>query len=138
MSTRSSITVKLPNGKYVGIYCHFDGYVEGPHGVGYKLVKYYNSQRRASNLVKLGHISILGRFIKTKKPHDYENQRKGITVAYHRDRGEDYSRAEGDSWSEVVQTIAGAYAYLFEDGQWFVSRRYGNTPPVPVADLLQE
>lgn len=135
MSTRSSITVKLPNGKYVGIYCHFDGYVENP-GVGYMLLKHYNSMRRATNLVALGDISVLGRFLTTKRPHDFENPCKGVTIAYHRDRGDDFRRSEGYTWSAVKQTIGGAYDYLFEDGLWYVSRRYGNTTKMPLAELL--
>jgi hypothetical protein len=122
MATRSSITIKLADGKYEGIYCHFDGY---PDGVGKTLLKYYNTKKRVRKLVKLGSTSILGRFIQTSRRHDFDHPVKNVTVAYARDRGEDYFVATGWSWESVKGQFGASYDYLYEDDRWYVSARYG-------------
>ncbi len=74
MATRSRIGIQNPDGSVNSIYCHFDGY---PEGVGTTLKDYYSDRDKLQQLIELGDISELG--------EDLVN-----TVAYHRDRDEDY------------------------------------------------
>jgi hypothetical protein len=54
--TRSFIATATPNG-YRGIYCLWDGYLEG---VGAILQQYYTDPTKLDQLIRLGDISSLG------------------------------------------------------------------------------
>jgi hypothetical protein len=86
MATRSFIGIQNPDGSVRGVYCHFDGYLEG---VGSVLKSHYVDHQKVNSLVDLGGLSSLGREIGEK--HDFDSPRyadySGCT-AYHRDRGE--------------------------------------------------
>jgi len=104
MSTRSTISIKEGN-KVRTVYCHWDGYLSG---VGQTLLNHYDDKETINELIDLGSISSLkedvrrkkGKFytigygdnLKTAKEsdvHDFENAFNNVTIAYHRDRGED-------------------------------------------------
>jgi hypothetical protein len=58
--------------------------------------------------------------------HSYDKPFAGVTVAYVRDRGEDWddcrplvSESEEAYWSSDI----GFYGYLFKDGVWFVKSK---------------
>lgn len=121
MSTRSVIAVKLPNGKYQGVYCHDDGY---PSGVGSVLLKHYNSFERAKALTDLGHLSALYPSTDAPTGHNFDQRVSGYTVAYHRDRGDELDIATGRTFNAVRKKIDHNWAYVFEDGQWFVTNPY--------------
>lgn len=99
MSTRSNIWIKLSNedskkyaSKYIGIYCYYDGYVEG---IGRSLLEYYNSYEDALNLALKGNLS----FLDGKNVKAYE---------------EEYSL------SDNIFPIGGPDCiYLFKNGKWF-------------------
>lgn len=92
-------------GDYIGIYCHWDGYVED--GVGETLKKYFNDYETALNLIVGGFCS-------------------GISNGYVRH----YANRNGSRWryikpiqgtfDKVYGEIYGRYDYLFEDGVWKV------------------
>jgi hypothetical protein len=114
MSTRSAIITKQPDGTYAGIYCHFDGYVEG---VGKMLLDHYQDAEKVSQLVALGDISTLGRRVSPVGPHSFRSPEDGTTVAYMRDRGETGCPAKtGATVNEVASSIG--HVYVFEDGAW--------------------
>ena len=46
MSTRSRIGILNDDGSVTSIYCHSDGYAEGPHCVGYKLEMFWGESVR--------------------------------------------------------------------------------------------
>jgi hypothetical protein len=77
MATRSRIAIENQDGTVTSIYCHFDGYIDG---VGKTLQENYNTREKMEQLIALGDISSLGKTIEE-------------TVAYHRDRGEEFHRA---------------------------------------------
>ena len=56
MSTRSRIGILLPDDSILSVYHHFDGY---PEGLGVKLVDYYNTYEKASELIDGGNMSNL-------------------------------------------------------------------------------
>lgn len=108
MSTRSRIAYELPNGSIRSIYCHSDGYLEGPHGVGHMLHTYYQNPQAVHNLVAQGDRSSL-------QGPDGEG----------RVYGGDSSTAVHPNlafWAETYEE----YNYLFNcDGEWYVTRQYG-------------
>lgn len=103
MSTKSIISNEKGS-----IYCHWDGY---PTGVGKMLLEHYQDADKVNRLIALGNISYLEKEVETEKEHSFDCPAKGVTVAYHRDRGEEFSTGEG--WS-------GDFAYHFEDGVWYI------------------
>jgi len=125
MSTRSLIGICDKEGHCKAIYCHWDGYIEYN---GVVLNEFYNTAEKVEELLALGNISSLG-----EKPnpdptcvHNFDTPQKGVTVAYHRDRGEElqpateyetFSALEKDgetSWAEFL------YVFDMNTGMWLV------------------
>lgn len=104
MSTRSNIAIQRKDGTRTGIYCHFDGYIEG---VGVTLQLAYNTAEKVEELLKLGNISTLGYYTESRDTNE------NGTIAYHRDRGEDL-----EFWDTEQE-----FNYLFDewDGVWYVT-----------------
>jgi hypothetical protein len=120
MSTRSAIIEKLPNGRYRGIYCHFDGY---PEGVGAVLAEHYTDPAKVSRLIELGAISACYERVEPtgKREHTFDNPEEGTTIAYHRDRGEEKHGPRDGSLKDVVASIGhNGYVYVF-DGAWLLN-----------------
>ena len=131
MSTRSLIGVKQPDETIKYVYCHFDGY---PEGVGKMLMQHYNSLERANAIIALGGISYLepklepdtelapcaNPYYGGEVRHSFETPHKGVTVAYHRDRGEGLCIDECFSEKHYWHTADWDYKYLFKEGRWFV------------------
>jgi hypothetical protein len=108
MSTRSAIIAK-EGGNYWGVYCHNDGYLSG---VGKTLYENYNDLIKIHTLLELGSLSVLG-----------ENLHSGYTIAYHRDRGEEYfGPVKGKTIINVAKKIDhNGYVYVYEaNGTWMV------------------
>lgn len=104
MSTRSNIAIKRKDGTRTGIYCHFDGYIEG---VGVTLQLAYNTAEKVEELLKLGNISALGYYTESRDTNE------NGTIAYHRDRGETL-----EFWDNEQE-----FNYLFDEweGVWYVT-----------------
>ena len=83
MSTRSNIGIRNADGTIKYIYCHFDGY---PEHNGKILTENYTNINRVNELLKLGDLSVLGKFIGEKQ--DFDNRVRDYCLAYGRDRGE--------------------------------------------------
>lgn len=117
MATRGSITVKLPNGKYRSVYTHWDSY---PKHNGKILLENYNTQELAEELVEGGDISSLGKQVSTDLPHSFTNPQSDVTVYYHRDRGEEMTRNDFDSFEAAMIMKRNEYNYLFQEGSWYL------------------
>lgn len=129
MATRSTIAVKLNDGKFKQVYCHWDGYVEG--GVGETLCKHYNTQELAELVVSGGSISSLAENFSTTLPHSFDAPCENVTVLYHRDRREDLNIDTYDN--EEMLRLNGQeeqYNYVWKDGTWYVAGK-------KLSDLLQ-
>jgi hypothetical protein len=114
MSTRSRIAIQNQDGSVTSIYCHFDGYIDG---VGKILFENYHLTK-TEQLIALGDISSLGKTIED-------------TVAYARDRGEDFNQSTDRDVESFFNGSIEQYGYLFtKDGRWLVS------DGAPVIDLL--
>ena len=120
MATRSRIGIELENGRVQSIYCHFDGYYKG---VGQELMDSYTDREKVEKLIALGALSYLKAEVDPTGPHSFDNPQDGVTVAYHRDRGEDYLRNQA-SIDFTIESFFNSdrYTYLFnKDGVWMVS-----------------
>ena len=106
---KSNICVKVGN-MYRTIYCHRDGYISCNGAI---LLKHYNSQELAEELVSHGDIDSLG-----KKCSEYDRYSYGdYTVYFGRDLGnEDSDYRE----SEKLPFFREEYLYIFENGKWYV------------------
>ena len=120
MSTRSRIGMVQPDGSVKSIYCHWDGY---PQNNGNILIKHYTDIEKVKSLIELGSISSLGKNINPDPidgVHTFDNPQVDVTVAYHRDRGEDLEIRIDESESEFIKSDLEEWGYLFKDGKWFV------------------
>lgn len=122
MSTNSTIRIKRFDGTETGIYCHWDGYIEG---VGTVLQLFYNTPEKIEKLLALGDISSLQYFTNiesAKSAADHKNASnytiddlmKFVTTAYRRDKGETFKQ---------TNSYNNEYEYTFNEfeGVWRVS-----------------
>lgn len=116
MSTRARIKLGKTG---ENIYCHWDG---SPNDTGVILLKHYNKKRKLKKLLKLGNLSFLEKRMQPTKKHTFNNPQDGVTVAYHRDRGEIFQN--GDRYGSVF------YTYVFEKGMWFLMGEDKNLTPL--------
>ena len=138
MSTNSRIGY-IENGKTKSIYCHWDGYID--HN-GLILYTYYTTLEEVKALVELGDLSVLGKrlgekvdFNKMSTDVKYRERYDGQCVAYHRDRGEEYSVSEmGLTELEGDQE----YNYAFIKGEWYVACNRNNYHFEPLEFYLTE
>ena len=118
MSTNSSISAKCKDGKYRGIYCHWDGY---PSHNGRILLAHYNTPEKVEELIALGSLSSLSEraFPADGEYHSYQNPANGVTIAYERDRGEkDQKATEANTLNELLSDIGNEYDYYFDGEKW--------------------
>ena len=122
MATRSRIGMEMPNGEVRSIYCHWDGY---PAGVGATLKEHYTNPEKVEALIALGDISILSENVaprggQERSQHSFQNPADGVTVAYHRDRGEAFQAPRVDSSIESFsKSDIEEYGYVFtSNGEW--------------------
>ena len=117
MATRSNICVKVDD-VYRTVYCHYDGYLAYNGAI---LLKHYNSQGLAEELVTNGDISSLREKCSKPDGHSYENPVDGYTVYYGRDRGEENT--------DYIETTTRPpcneeFLYVFSNGKWHVESDY--------------
>lgn len=120
MSTRSHIGIRNADDSISYIYCHFDGY---PGGVGTVLKEYYQDRFKIQSLLNLGDISSLNENVSPEKDqkHTFDDPAPGVTVAYHRDRGESLKDTRTRITKEPIEHsdfLDQEYAYLFEGTAW--------------------
>lgn len=119
MSSRAFIGIEDPGtGRVRGIYCHYDGDLEG---VGAVLRKHYLDLKKIEELISLGPISCLRENIGEK--HDFldlqEAENKSWTTSYYRDRGEDAVIDEYESLYDIPQGGLYTFAYVYtKHGLW--------------------
>jgi len=146
------------DGTVSSIYCHWDGY---PEHHGKILVSHYTSREKVKALIDLGSISILAQEVEPPSiaydvdsgkgermlkrfgvmgAHSFDNPIPGVTVAYHRDRGEEYIEPRiNKSLEDYFLADNEEYGYLFTlEGEWLVKPCYGESPERPVNEVLAE
>ena len=121
MGTRSTIIQKIDSDTYRSIYCHWDGYLS--HN-GRILLKHYQDPEKVSKLLLLGSLSSLREEVDIPKGkiHTYESRQEGITVSYHRDRGEEWEHTSYIDKTTLKESIDEYYSYLYFDGDWYIQK----------------
>lgn len=118
MSTRSDIIVKLADGSWRRIYCHWDGYLEHNGAI---LAAFYNTAPKAIELTNEGDLSVLGYHTTAPDGHCYQTPAKGHCVYYGRDRGEKNTLGvEGPSLEAVWPSAESwtEYVYVWDGDRW--------------------
>jgi hypothetical protein len=117
MSTHAAIIAAGPNGTYRGIYVHADGY---PDHTGRILKENYTTDEAVTALIDLGDLSLIGEWNAPAEgqAHSFREPAPGVTIAYHRDRGEAKRIASGTDLKKVAGRISWNYLYLWEGGEW--------------------
>ena len=137
MATRSRIAIENEDGTVTSVYCHNDGYVES--GNGETLVMHYRDREKVKQLIALGNLSSVSARVKPQGTiHSFDTPEGGVTVAYHRDRGEDFDQWQHKSVPDFFNSDIEEYGYLFtQEEEWLVKSGYSNdSDPVPVTYIL--
>ena len=121
MATRSRIGIETENGHIESIYCHWDGY---PSHNGKILAEHYTDPEKIKALIALGDISSLKENVGPADgvKHSFDEPAENVTVAYHRDRGEELTKARVNySMDGFERSDYEEYGYVFtKDNQWQV------------------
>jgi hypothetical protein len=116
MGTRSKIAIENADGTVTAVYCHWDGY---PEGNGKTLAEHYGHREKVQQLIDLGSLSSLDEFVFPEGEHSFQKPEDGVTVAYHRDRGEDLRQEQYPSVEHYLIADVEEYGYLFTtEGSW--------------------
>ena len=117
MTTRCLICIKRDTDKYETIYCHNDGYLSY---VGAMLFDYYNSKEKAEELIKLGNITALNKFINPNPEckHNYYDRQPNVVVAYGRDCGRFNENSVMCSLQDLKDWAFVEYIYIFDNDTW--------------------
>jgi len=137
MSTRSYISKKQSDDSFKAIYCHFDGY---PEGVGAVLTNTFKDDVKVDKLLELGSLSYLGSDIDELNDFNNPNPDQSVTMAYHRDRGEDLEIKEFSNLEEMLEFFEGSwgeYLYVYENGTWLV-KNYTDDYFTAIEEALNE
>ena len=121
MGTRGRIGIKLIDGSILSAYHHWDSY---PQWLGVKLVKNFNSQELASDLIDGGDMSAC------YSTHTFQSEPVKIEVI----------QPDGSSKFEYVQNKDGETIYTkvkAEASPQYYSERGENTPPRLDKDLFE-
>lgn len=138
MATRSRIGIENSDGTVTSVYCHFDGYYSG---VGRTLFYRYKDREKVQALIDLGDLSYVMEEVAPApgQSHSFGNGAKGVTMAYHRDRGEEFNQDKSRSREAFFKGDIEEYGYLFtQEGEWMVKSAYGDVKtPKLLADVIK-
>jgi len=113
MATRSYIGVRNTDASVDYIYCHFDGY---PEHNGKILTEHYSNINRVNELLNLGDLSVLGKFIGEK--NEFNDRVRDTCLAYGRDRGESNVSKKKAGYDELITNQDVDYVYVFDGDYW--------------------
>ena len=113
MATRSYIGVRNTDASVDYIYCHFDGY---PEHNGAILREHYSNINRVNELLNLGDLSVLGKFIGEKM--DFNKRVQDTCLAYGRDRGESNVDKKNSEYDKLITDQSVDYVYIFDSDYW--------------------
>ncbi len=117
MSTNSTISILNEDGTVSSIYCHWDGYFAYN---GRMLLQFYKDVEEVKELISLGSLSALCPLINpTGDTHSFGTPEDNVTIAYHRDRGEDLVIDNYSNLYHYERCNKSGYNYLFKDGNWY-------------------
>jgi len=118
MSTRSLIAIER-EGVVRGVYCHLDGYPNGPYGVGHRLVRHWNDAIKATRLVLCGNLSqlgnTLGACVRQRRLRGTDEDLSGFGFRIPRDAGGDVEAAAMLGLLDEAARWSADYVYLFRE-----------------------
>lgn len=100
-------------------------YDTGIDRAGVTLLRSYQTEDVVQRLVGLGDLSTLGVYLEAEEDdeHSFENPMAGVTVAYHRDRGEPIDRVSSRHAQDILGMVdavdSSQLIYLFHGGMWY-------------------
>lgn len=113
MSTNSTIAIELPSGRILGVYCHWDGYIDHNGAI---LASCFNNKSLALQLISGGHISAI------EVSGDVEYYRYSL-----RFKGSDNATMNpfhvADNYNEFLSRYAREYNYLFKNNFWNIIKK---------------
>lgn len=137
MATRSTIEIKTRSGKTHLIFCHWDGY---PSNNGRILLNYYRSAKKVKELISMGNLSSLERYIHPKsvgrvskydsekhiyvkktttEPHSGDNKHMDVCVFWDRDLGHDLKYCRSVSNINPYIDRDWEYRYVESERKWY-------------------
>ena len=118
MSTNAGIALRSGD-TYQTIYCHWDGY---PKYMLPMLQNNYNSVELAAKLISFGDASFIDCKLEPDSEHSFEKPQEGVSVFYHRDRGESWISCHPVCYNrtDLFNQSGFEYIYIFEDDKWNV------------------
>jgi hypothetical protein len=102
---------------------------------------HYKKREKVQKLIGLGSLSSLAPEIDAPQGegHSYENPVPGVTVAYYRDRGENFNQRQNISPENFFASDIEEYGYLYTlEGEWLVKAGYSSkkVEPQKLASIL--
>jgi hypothetical protein len=119
MATRSYIGIRNLDASVDYIYCHFDGY---PEYNGKILTEHYSNINRVNELLNLGDLSVLGKFIGEK--NNFNDRVRDTCLAYGRDRGESNVDKKNGDYGKLITDQSVDYVYVFDGDYWECHNTY--------------
>ena len=119
MATRSYIGIRNLDASVDYIYCHFDGY---PEYNGKILTEHYSNINRVNELLNLGDLSVLGKFIGEK--NNFNDRVRDTCLAYGRDRGETNVDKKNGDYGKLITDQSVDYVYVFDGDYWECHNTY--------------
>ena len=120
--------LKDDNGQVESIYVHCDA-----DRIGKVLKKHYADKAKVEKLISLGDCSSIGPEVEPPEgaEHSYDNPIPGVTVAYVRDRDEDWDDCHPSLHMDEAtfwKSDFGYHGYLYKDGEWWTMKKYASEP----------
>lgn len=122
------IGILKENGQVESIYVHCDADL-----IGKVLKKHYVDKAKVEKLISLGDCSSIGPEVEPPEGagHSFDNPIPGVTVAYVRDRDEDWEDCQPSLHMDEAafwKSDFGYYGYLYKDGSWWTMKKYASEP----------
>lgn len=117
MATRSTIWYEKDDGSLRGVYCHWDGYLSNN---GQILFDNFKTIEKVQDLIENGSLSSLHENINpSTNSHTFDTPESNTCVFYKRDRGEDLSIYEAQTFQDTSKYYE-EYNYFFKNNMWYV------------------
>ena len=123
MATRSAILMRVPDGRIMGVYCHWDGY---PEHNGRILHQHYAIEEAVTALLSRGDLSVL--------------DEKLSECEFYKDRGENSPAKYFDSPDLAILRYRNQwceYFYLFDNDIWWMCD-FHNTEWRSLAGVMED
>lgn len=124
MATSAAILIQHRDGHAQAIYCHGSGAFED---LGRCLLAHYQVTDKVKELIALGGVSYVEAEVAPNEgtPHSFNAPAQGVTVAYIRDRGDNFASRAATTYANLNRALwdwvgGVSYVYVFDEakGEW--------------------